>query len=271
MNEKQKEEKTTPEYMSIDEIFELLANAMVDLKLAKIDIDIVGGTLTQDIAPKLEEFGVEKLHEDMTIKDLIDILIDGVLYVKAAKQKCTVILANLAKNISEKKMRDRIKNKKFEMEILVKDYINKGYDHTTTIVHDFYKETEEYGNLSWNIADYQYKLECSALINPDELLIPDKQIYIIYNYPLSVTVRMKFTHKGGFRRKDIVRCVYEGYKYIYEEETAQVGDPGTCAHLYNRRKSNDPFGIWGHYLEDLVLSRIIYFPQEKTVRLITES
>jgi hypothetical protein len=46
-----------------------------------------------------------------------------------------------------------------------------------------------------------------------------------------------------------------------------VGDPGTYERLYNRRKSDGPYGIWGHYLEELFLEFIRYNPKSKIVNL----
>jgi len=57
------------------------------------------------------------------------------------------------------------------------------------------------------------------------------------------------------------------YKKIYDEEEKQVGDPGTYESLYNRRESNDPYGIWGHYLDDLYLELIRYNPKTRIVNL----
>ena len=61
--------------------------------------------------------------------------------------------------------------------------------------------------------------------------------------------------------------IYEAYKNIYDEEEQQVGDPGTYENLYNRKKSEGPYGIWGHQLGDLYLESINYNPKTKTVNL----
>jgi hypothetical protein len=59
---------------------------------------------------------------------------------------------------------------------------------------------------------------------------------------------------------------YKAYKKIYNEEK-QVGDPGTYEMLYNRKKSEGRYGIWGHYLDDLYLEFITYDPKTKMVHL----
>ena len=66
---------------------------------------------------------------------------------------------------------------------------------------------------------------------------------------------------------DLFRCIYEGYKKIYDEEEAEVGDPGTYDRLYNRRKSEGKYDIWGHYLNDLYVEGILYNLEEKSIDL----
>ena len=73
--------------------------------------------------------------------------------------------------------------------------------------------------------------------------------------------------KGGFSRKDLFHYIYEEYKNIYDEEEQQVGDPGTYENLYNRKKSEGPYGIWGHQLGDLYLESIRHDPKTKIVNL----
>jgi hypothetical protein len=86
-------------------------------------------------------------------------------------------------------------------------------------------------------------------------------------YPLSVEIIRNYEQKGGFSRKDLFRYIYEAYKNIYEEVEGQVGDPGTYERLYNRKKSEGPYGIWGHYLNELYLESISYDPKTKIVDL----
>lgn len=62
------------------------------------------------------------------------------------------------------------------------------------------------------------------LLNPDKIIIKEEIIKIEYTYPLSTEVIFEYKNKGGFSRIDLWRCIYEGYKRIYEEEK-EVGDP----------------------------------------------
>jgi len=67
-----------------------------------------------------------------------------------------------------------------------------------------------------------------------------------------------YENKGGFTRIDLFRCIYEGYKKIYDEEEQEVGDLGIYENLYNRKESDGKYGIWGHYLDDLFLEGVFY-------------
>ena len=118
-----------------------------------------------------------------------------------------------------------------------------------------------------HIIDYADEELRDRIINPDEIIIPDEKITLRITYPLSVELIYEYEQKGGFSRKDLFQRIYEEYKKIYDEEEAQAGDPGTYERLYNRRESSGPYGIWGHYLDDLSLEFIRYDPKTKTVHL----
>lgn len=139
------------------------------------------------------------------------------------------------------------------------------------------KQKDPYGNYIYyldienhwtpHIIDYANEELRNRIINPDEIIIPDEKITLRITYPLSVEVLHEYEQKGGFSRKDLFRRIYEVYKKIYDEEEKQVGDPGTYESLYNRRESNDPYGIWGHHLDDLYLELIRYSPKTRIVNL----
>ena len=130
------------------------------------------------------------------------------------------------------------------------------------------RKTYEDGSIGTpTIIDYEVEEFRNRIIDPDELLIKEEKITILFTYPLSIKVKFEFENKGGFTRLDLFRCIYEGYKKIYDEEEEEVGDPGTYDRLYNRRKSNGKYGIWGHYIDDLFLEIIFYDPIEKLCTL----
>lgn len=92
---------------------------------------------------------------------------------------------------------------------------------------------------------------------PDEIVIPMNEIRIQYTYPLTNPAIMIFNSdkETGFTRAELVRKVCDGYKKIYDAENA-VGDPGYLTRFLNRAKSDGPYGIWGHYIGDLVLHEV---------------
>jgi len=59
-------------------------------------------------------------------------------------------------------------------------------------------------------------------VNPDEIVITDSLIHIVFDYPLNIPVQFTFSSPGGFTRKHVVECIVNTYKQIYkdEEETA---------------------------------------------------
>src|SRR5690606_11606424 len=91
--------------------------------------------------------------------------------------------------------------------------------------------------------------------NPDEIVIPMKEIQIVYEYPLEDEVLKTFNSdkSEGFTRAHLARVISQGYHEIYDEEERVVGNPGHVSGMLNRAKSTGPYGIWGHDLEDLAL------------------
>lgn len=105
------------------------------------------------------------------------------------------------------------------------------------------------------------------LINPDELIIKEEIIKIEYSYPLSVKAVFEYKNKDGFSRMDLWRCIYNGYKKIYDEEEKVAEDPGTAPGLLNRALSSGPYGIWGHDIGELHIEKITYHQKNKLITL----
>ena len=83
-----------------------------------------------------------------------------------------------------------------------------------------------------------------------EVVIHAPTATVCFNYPLSREVMVTFTANNtnkGFTRKEISEKIMKQYHKIYDEEDAAVGDPGTISNMmFNRQRSNGPYGIWGH-------------------------
>lgn len=121
------------------------------------------------------------------------------------------------------------------------------------------------------VLDFEDKEVRENLINPSEVVIKDEKITMVITYPLSVEVSCTLENKGGFTRLDVFKNIYEAYKQIYEEEEITVGDPGSYDNLYNRKESEGKYGIWGHYLGDLVIESVSYNPKEKELYMFIGS
>ena len=118
---------------------------------------------------------------------------------------------------------------------------------------------------------YQNEEMRKKVIDPDKLVINDEKIKIRFTYPLSSEQIFIYENKGGFTRLDVYRCIYEGYKKIYDEEEEAVGDPGIYGNVLNRKRSDGPYGIWGHYIGELWIEGITYNTQTKTIDMFIGS
>ncbi len=144
---------------------------------------------------------------------------------------------------------------------------NKIIDHYGFI--KFHLELEDHGTPA--VIDYEDTNLRENLIDADEIMIDDKKISISFTYPLSVEVMIECEKEDGFSRMDLFKLIYENYKMFYTEENTEVGDPGTYENLYNRKKSQGKYGIWGHYLEELYIESLSYDKKNKTLHMFIGS
>ena len=103
---------------------------------------------------------------------------------------------------------------------------------------------------------YIYKFSSfskNSIIDADQLITDLQKIKIIFDYPLDRPAIFSFENPNGFSKYDFLKCVYEGYERIYDEEHAVAGNHGNLLGMLNRLKSDGPYGIWGHHFEDLIL------------------
>ncbi len=144
------------------------------------------------------------------------------------------------------------------------------------IIIDHYGNTKFWLHISLDlrvpyILDYEDEQIRASLIKPNEVVIEEEELTMVISYPLSVEVRVELKKEGGFTRMFIFKSIYEAYKQIYEEEDEESGDAGTHNNLYNRRRSRGKYGIWGHYLEDLVIESVSYDPKKKELYMFIGS
>jgi hypothetical protein len=104
------------------------------------------------------------------------------------------------------------------------------------------------------------------IVDGKEKLIRRATLVFEYDYPLSHTVRFARTRKNGWTRRALAKQIREDYERIYREEDEAVGRTGHIPGMLNRDKSEGPYGIWGHDIDDLVVERVKYNPRTHVVR-----
>ncbi|MFZ4862375.1 hypothetical protein ACL9RF_09325 [Sphingobacterium sp. Mn56C] len=129
------------------------------------------------------------------------------------------------------------------------------------------------GNIPWISIAHPQK-EIAQLKDPDEVVISDKKVTLVVDYPLNTPAILELSSETGFTRKSLIEEISKHYHEIYriEEETATTKtvpiDQRTG--LTNRNHTDGKYGIYGHDLVDLELSAIeVYKNKEgKTILLL---
>lgn len=105
------------------------------------------------------------------------------------------------------------------------------------------------------------------LIDADQIVIIDKSITLIIDYPLDNPATFDLTSENGFSKKLLIQKISEKYHEIYikEEYSASIKTTpmGERKGLINRNKTNGEYGIWGHDLSDLYLTYIEVYKNQK--------
>ncbi|PRW60149.1 bifunctional acetaldehyde- alcohol dehydrogenase isoform A [Chlorella sorokiniana] len=107
--------------------------------------------------------------------------------------------------------------------------------------------------------DYSKPESCKDLVNPEEVVIREPTIQVLFDYPLSTptteTLHGDVPGGGGFTRRHLLACLQDVYTHIYAEEEAAAPVPDRSGRsLLNRPTTQGPYGIWGHELGDLLLT-----------------
>lgn len=101
----------------------------------------------------------------------------------------------------------------------------------------------------------------AGLAQPDEIVIPFERASLVISFPLTVaaTVPIQAASSWGFTRGELVREICEEYANAYETEEATAATkpvPREERARPERNRTDGVYGIWGHDLEDLVLSAL---------------
>lgn len=100
----------------------------------------------------------------------------------------------------------------------------------------------------------------TVLRNPEEIVIPHEHATLVIDYPLSTPAKISISSKFplGFTRAELIKAVCEEYENIYEAEEATASTKPIPLEerttLKNRNRTDGVYGIYGHDLDDLVLT-----------------
>ena len=101
----------------------------------------------------------------------------------------------------------------------------------------------------------------AGLGQPDEIVIPFDRANLVIAYPLTVpaTIPLQAAISWGFTRGELVREICEEYANVYETEEATAATkpvPREERDRPERNRTDGVYGIWGHDLEELVLTSL---------------
>jgi hypothetical protein len=119
------------------------------------------------------------------------------------------------------------------------------------------------------------KADLPNLDKKDEIIIKDKQIKIIIDYPLTNQYEFILKSDKGFTRGQLLLEISKNYYLLYEEEekTATIKtipiDKRTT--MYNRNETNGKYGIWGHDIADMDISGISVYKTKNGEIIVTLS
>jgi len=100
----------------------------------------------------------------------------------------------------------------------------------------------------------------AQLDRPDEIVIPFDHAVLMIDYPLTTpaTIAIEAPLPIGFTRAALVKAICDEYGHIYDAEegtaatkTIPVDERGG---MRNRNRTDGAYGIWGHDLQDLVVT-----------------
>ena len=100
----------------------------------------------------------------------------------------------------------------------------------------------------------------ASLDKPDEIVIPFPHAVLVIDYPLTTaaSVPIEAPLPLGFTRGALARVICDEYAHVYDAEegtaatkTIPVEERGA---LRGRNRTDGAYGIWGHDLQDLVVT-----------------
>lgn len=110
------------------------------------------------------------------------------------------------------------------------------------------------------------------LIGATDIIIPEKKITVIIDYPLTKEYSFELESATGFTRKDLLLEISKYYYLLYkeEEETATIKTIDMEKRtMYNCNETNGKYGIWGHDIADLVLTEVYIYKTNEGKIVVT--
>lgn len=142
-----------------------------------------------------------------------------------------------------------------------------------TIVFEVKSDSKDFENGIQPWASLENaKKDLINLIKKDEIVISDKKITLIIDYPLTTAYEFNLSSINGFTRETLLSEISKHYYKLYEEEekSATIKTiPMEKRTMYNRNETNGKYGIWGHDIADLVLTDIQVYKANNGKIIIT--
>jgi len=100
----------------------------------------------------------------------------------------------------------------------------------------------------------------ATLDQPDDIVIPFPQAVLVIDFPLTTpaSVPIEAPLPLGFTRAALVKAICDEYSHIYDAEegtaatkTIPIEERGG---MRGRNRTDGAYGIWGHDLQDLVVT-----------------
>jgi hypothetical protein len=100
----------------------------------------------------------------------------------------------------------------------------------------------------------------AVLDKPDEIVIPFTQAVLVIDYPLTTpaSIAIEAPLPIGFTRSALAKAICDEYAHIYDAEegtaatkTIPIEERGP---MRGRNRTDGAYGIWGHDLQDLVVT-----------------
>ncbi|MRX38146.1 hypothetical protein GJU43_02565 [Flavobacterium sp. LC2016-23] len=110
------------------------------------------------------------------------------------------------------------------------------------------------------------EVDLPNLINKEKIVISEKKVTVIIDYPLTNEYQFDLSSDKGFTREMLLTEISKHYYKLYEEEENSATVKTVPMHkrtMYNRNQTNGKYGIWGHDIADLVLSYIEVYKNAK--------